>query len=349
MSLDHELMVERLSSSSKPNEKTSKSEDELAKWQQQKQELMMQQNRDYMEALFKENSSRPIKINSVQVNNSHLFRESFILKQIEPLMQTNITTLEKFFDKLDVVSQNFKNSNGVENMYISLQESYPNRNTSNGFNSGSFFGRGGVSSSSSSALILSPLIHLVPVKRFYAKTGTNVGNGEGDGYIQFQLKNLFGGSESLIFDAITGTKTQSSYLLNYVQPIFNNSNYIFEQLFYTNTKSLDWLRSDSKVKGTTTKIFTQYLRLSINHDISLENCWRILSNNQSKSIDVLSQLGNDFKLSLLYNWKYDTRDNIHLPSKGSMFRLGLEYSGLFSSLCPSKYFKTVVELQKYSN
>jgi outer membrane protein insertion porin family len=44
----------------------------------------------------------------------------------------------------------------------------------------------------SSALNVAALVHLVKAKKFVARTGTDVGNGEGSGYLNFTLKNVLG-------------------------------------------------------------------------------------------------------------------------------------------------------------
>lgn len=325
MSLEHdEQMIDRLSSNFQ--EVKSKEEKTLEELQLSKQELMNKQNREFLEELFKDNASTPIKIKNIQVTNSQSFRNNFLQLQLQPLLSNNLTTLTKLTQSIDQVTHNFTKLGLVDNLLVTLNpipKTYLNR--------------------SKPSIDLVPIFNIIPVKRFYAKTGTNIGNGEGDGYIQFQIKNIFGGAENLTFDAITGTRTQSSYLLNYNQPIFNNVNYIWENLAYLNVKKLHWLNSDLDVKGITNKIYTQY-KLPINHELIFENSWRCLTNNQSKSLDVLNQLGNNFKSSIMYNWRYETRNNIHLPTSGQFLRLGIEYSGLWS-FNSSHFIKSVMESQ----
>lgn len=325
MSLEHDdQMIDRLSSNFQ--EVKSKEEKTLEELQHSKQELMAKQNKEFLEELFKDNASTPINVKNIQVTNSQSFRNTFLQKQLQPLLSNNLTTLTNLTENIDQVTHNFTKLGLVENLLVSLN---PIPKT--------YFNRGKPS------IDLVPIFNIIPVKRFYAKTGTNIGNGEGDGYIQFQIKNIFGGAENITFDAITGTRTQSSYLLNYNQPIFNNANYIWENLAYLNIKKLHWLNSDLDVKGITNKIYTQY-KLPINHELILENCWRCLTNNQSKSLDVLNQLGNNFKSSIMYNWRYETRNNIHLPTSGKFIRLGIEYSGLWS-FNSSHFIKSVMESQ----
>lgn len=87
----------------------------------------------------------------------------------------------------------------------------------------------------------------------------------------------------------------------------------------------------------------------LNHEIILENSWKILNNHQSKSMQVLQQSGSQFKSSISYNLNYDTRDNKHLPTKGKFFQIGLEYNDpsiLFFKLKNQyPFIKTVTQSQ----
>lgn len=328
MSLEHEeQMVDRLSASaSSSSEKLSSQEKELQILLDSKQKLMESQNKQYLEELFKTHSTTPINVKNVQITNSQSFRNGFLQQQLKPLLANNLVTLEAFFQNLDAVNANLVKLGVVERSMISLTQIPKTIFTQRKLHT----------------VDIIPVFNVLPVKRFYAKTGTNIGNGEGDGYIQFQLKNLFGGAENLIFDAITGTKTQSSYLLNYNQPIFNNASYIFENLAHSNTRKHDWLGSEVKSRGLTHRIYTQFSS-RVNHELILENTWRTLTNSNSRALSVLSQSGHDFKSSIIYNWKYDSRNNGHLPSSGSFLRLGAEYSGLWT-FNSARFLKLVAEM-----
>lgn len=326
MSLEYEeQMIDRISSKVS-GEKLTNYEIELEKLQHDKQELMMQQNKAYLEELFKNNKSAPINIRNVQITNSGSFRDSFLEAQFKPLLLNNLMTLENLLDNVDIVTKRLVKLNIIENLMVSFNPVQKSIFTKN-----------------KSSIDMVPIFNILPAKRFYAKTGTNIGNGEGDGYIQFQLKNLFGGGEGLAFDAVTGTKTQSSYLLKYDQPVLNNSDYIFETSGFVNTRNFDWINSEVNVKGFTNKIYTQF-DSPLNHEFLVENCWKTLKNIDSKADDVLAQSGSSMKSSIIYNFKFDTRDSSHLASKGLLLRLGLEYSGLFQF---NKYpfIKSVLEGQ----
>lgn len=312
MSLDHEvLMMDRISAGADSGVKLTPEEKKFQKLMESKQKFMVDQSRSYMESLFSENSTIPIKVKNVQVTNAQSFRDSFLESQLLPLLNENLYTLGEFFNRLDLVHSRLVKLDILESSLISLHQ-LPKP----------------VWNQKPVTVDLVPVFNIVPQKRFYAKTGTNIGNGEGDGYIQFQLKNVFGGAESLMLDAVTGTKTPSSYLASYSQPLLNSAFYSWETLAFVNTRKLDWIQSSVHITGITTKVSSRY-DLKINFDVSVENCWRALNNHASRSLEVLSMLKDTFKSSVLFNIRYDARNHPVLPTAGKFARVGLEYSGLF--------------------
>lgn len=307
----------------------SKEDKQLEKLLQEKQQLLQRQSQEYLNQLFESNENKPVSVSNIQVNNAKDFRLLFLNKQFLPLNKDNFT-LQEFFGALDEITRNFTKAGVVENLVIQLDAATRPNNV--------FF-----KSVNQDTLNLIPAFNLFPVKKFYAKTGSNIGNGEGDGYIQFQLKNLFGGGENVSFDATTGTRTSSSYLFNYNMPVNNNTNYVWESLFFINHRSLEWIGCETKNYGFNTKFATKFSG-NVNHQLAFDGIWRILNNKNSKSLSIWNQCGHNFKNSVTYNISYDTRDNIHLPSMGKLMRLGIEIDGLtrFSS---NTFVKTLIETQ----
>lgn len=308
-------------------EKLLSKEEKLLKEVQSKQEQFMRaQNKEYLEQLFSDNKNQPVRIQSVQVTNGNSFRDSFLQRQLDPLTRhTAALSLEKLLQDVEAVSKSFIKLNLVENLLVTINPVIKRNRYRK-----------------SDTIDLVPVFQIVPVKKFYAKTGTNIGNGEGDGYIQFQFKNLFGGSENLSFDAVTGTKTLSSYLVNYTMPLWSNLNYMFESLMSANTRKYDWIHSDIISKGIFQKVYTQF-EGNVNHELIIENNWKQLNNLSSKSDDVFAQAGSNVKSSLTYNIIYDTRLNKMLPNAGKFLKFGIEYNhGLFGKF---PFLKSNIESQ----
>lgn len=311
MDLQDEL-ADKLTQNGLESDSLSPEEKNLAKLIQLRQELMAQQSQTFMETLFSENSTLPIRVKNVQVTNGEQFRTLFLQLQLSPLLLKNLYTLADLFSAIDASYKSLQKHQVLQNCLILLHP-LPRKPWQ----------------TSLQTLEIVPVFNLLPQKRFFAKTGTNVGNGEGDGYIQFQLRNVFGGAENLVFDAVTGTKTPSSYLFDYSQPIFHDPRYQWNTLMYVNTRKLDVIQSSVETKGITNKFSTKF-DSPTNYSLSLETCWRSLSNHASRSLEVMSQLANTHKSSILFNLEHDTRDSRVLPMAGRYMRLGLEKSGLFA-------------------
>lgn len=59
------------------------------------------------------------------------------------------------------------------------------------------------------------VVDVKEVPRWYLKTGTEVGAGEGGAYVTANVRNVFGGAESLAVQFSTGTKTRLAFEVNF--------------------------------------------------------------------------------------------------------------------------------------
>lgn len=289
------------------------------------QQLVAAQQAQYLEGLFLENATAPVRVRNVQVTNAQAFRAGFLEKQLAPLLQQDLVTLLALLAGIDATYQRLAALDVLESCWVGLHD-LPRRPWA-----------------TSPAVDVVPVLNVVPQKRFFAKSGTNVGNGEGDGYIQFQLKNLFGGAEKLSFDAVTGTKTPALYLLSYSQPVGGDGRFWWETAAFSNTRKLEHLQSTVALWGVTLLAATRF-RHPLNADCLVEHCWRELSNHGLRAAAVLAHLGPAFKLAVLLNARYDTRDHPVTPTRGVLCRLGLERCGLFA-FNADRYTKVVWEAQ----
>ncbi|CAK9439173.1 uncharacterized protein LODBEIA_P33970 [Lodderomyces beijingensis] len=344
VSQDEEFME----SISRPNPSFNTSltdaEKQLSELQSRKQTQLVEQNQQYLEQLFMENATQPIKIRNVQLTNAQHFRDSFIEAQFRPLLSGHVLSLENYLSRVDDVSKNFQKMSVVDQILCNTHQ--VNAPSTRSMDFAGLRKPMAAATVTGGAINIVPVFNIIPVKRFFAKTGTNIGNGEGDGFIQFQLRNIFGGGENLVFDAVTGTKTSSSYLVNYNQPVLNNANYIWETAISINSRKFDWIQSNVMSKSFTNKLYTQFHDSKWNCEVVVENSVRNLSNYASKSYEVMQQGGQSIKSSIGYNVHYDTRDNKHLPFAGRFFQFGVEYNGLFPKWNRFPYVKTASQVQQ---
>lgn len=160
-------------------------------------------------------------------------------------------------------------------------------------------------------------------KRFIAKTGTDLGNGEGNGYANFMVKSLFGGAETLSFDATIGTRTKSSYLLNFSAPINNSSRFKGELLGYVSSRKIPWASHEQVIRGVSAKV------KSSEFEAGTEAVLRTVCELAPTASDsVRAMAGDSVKSSMFWSWARDTRNNPLLASSGVYFKMGQEMAGL---------------------
>ncbi len=204
----------------------------------------------------------------------------------------------------------------------------------------------------SDTLNLITSLHVLPSKQFFMETGTSVGNGEGNGYTKLAIKNIFGGGENLTLDATIGTRTKSSYLINFNQPINNSAHWKNEVLGFITSRDIPWSSHHEKLVGLSTnfKHINTNLNLNLNnmnlnskeritrnglpkpiikHSFGFETVWRTIYNLKPFSSEsILKSAGDNFKTSLIHNFEIDSRNNLLLPTKGLNLKLNTEISGI---------------------
>ncbi|KAL6944501.1 hypothetical protein ACO0RG_001238 [Hanseniaspora osmophila] len=274
------------------------------------------EDQEKIQALINENPHYPVVLTSI--NTSNLPFNATILRDYVQHTIQNATTMAEYIQHQQIFNEKLISNGLVENVDQNLTVQLLNKQTPKPLSSS-------MVAQSVPPLGLSPYYQFTPVKKFSAKTGSKIGNGEGDGYLEFQLRNYFGTGEKFIMDVQKGTKTKSSVLLQYQQPF---------KVWY-NT-SLSFFQNNRKVSGCTYELsglkfdfLTSYHRFSgkhvWNHAISFESCARTMKNNsRMKSLSVLFQCQEDWKNSLTYTISNDTRDNHVSPTMGHLLKFSNE-------------------------
>lgn len=182
-----------------------------------------------------------------------------------------------------------------------------------------------------------------PVKKFLTKTGTSIGNNEGEGHLDFKLRNLFGNGESLSLNLLKGTKVHSSYLLTFQRPL--NPYYIFDISLAKNSMSMG--------NACPMEVLTQSAKFNIQTDIEplekgfksyqnffLEKMYRSSSITSKNAADAyLFQAGDDSKETIGHSISFDSRDMMTTPTTGSLLRISNE-------LALKKFVKSQLEIVK---
>lgn len=257
-------------------------------------------------SLLEQNNTRPTTVLAVRTEGGRASRDAFIKRQLQPLLERDTTTFSEFLRNIDSASRNLTSFGVYSDVVFSL-ESVDERFS---------FGDG-------RSLTVQPVLTLREAKRFTAKTGTDVGNGEGSGYVSCQFKHMFGGAESLLLDASVGTRTKSSYLANLGSPLFNSPLWRSELLAFATSREVPYANQIQSMQGVGAKL--KYLGDVHKVELSVEQMVRTISANPGASRTVKFACGDDLKRSATAIYTYDTRDVGVMPTSGHMVKLTGEY------------------------
>lgn len=319
-----------------------------------RQNILDQYNFNTVKQVVQDNQSRPANITNFNIlGTDGKYRNSFLKAQLDPIIsQLNDNgrslTFSQLLKRIDDVNFNLLKTDSISD--IGCQIGIPENQPYNYLNPD----------------LLNVFVNLqvVPVKKFFLKIGTNVGNGEGDGYVKLQWKNIFGGGESLDLDTNLSSNefkmksSKSQYVVNYSSPIFNSANYKFNSVLFHSMRTIDYTSyHNQSIEGLTLKFSTNNLPLEnkLNHEISIENLLRSISlktppssvassirNNSLMTNFFLFNAGYNYKSSITYSIFKDTRDKQYIFEKGYYLRLSNELS-LFTK---NKFVKTSFDYSK---
>ncbi|KAK0881119.1 hypothetical protein LTR87_005045 [Friedmanniomyces endolithicus] len=109
--------------------------------------------------------------------------------------------------------------------------------------------------------------------RYTIKTGTEAGTAEGSAYINAQLRNIFGGAESLNANASLGTRTRSAYSANFDTPVLSNPDLRWQIGGLASSTLKHWASHEEILKGGNTRLLWQTGARS-KHEFMYSGLWR---------------------------------------------------------------------------
>jgi outer membrane protein insertion porin family len=185
-------------------------------------------------------------------------------------------------------------------------------------------------------------IQLRELPRLKVNLSTDVGNYEASGHASAQVRNIFGGAESLALDISTGTRTRKSYSGRLIKPLPGLiPNAAARSEIYANaiTANMPWAACDevSKSAGTEliwggvvpTALHEGKLLTGARHRLSAGAVWRQITGlDRDASMAVRREAGDSVKHAVRYSYHLDRRDEPRIPTRGSMVKAALEVAGL---------------------
>ncbi|KAL8831201.1 MAG: hypothetical protein Q9170_005402 [Blastenia crenularia] len=158
------------------------------------------------------------------------------------------------------------------------------------------------------------------------KVGTEAGNAEGSAFANVNLRNIFGGAESLNLNAAQGTRTRTAYQGTFEAPILANPDFRGEVGALASSTQKIWASHEEVLKGGWTKL--RWLGRGGKHELGYTGVWRQVTGLAEKaSPTVRGDAGDSVKSSITYSMTNDQRDYPLLPQKGYFTKTTLEMAG----------------------
>ncbi|CAG8595900.1 745_t:CDS:10 [Paraglomus occultum] len=178
--------------------------------------------------------------------------------------------------------------------------------------------------------------------RYWIRTGTEIGNDAGSANISLNIRNVFGGAETL--EAFMSANTQTSHVFEFclAKPINGNPDYKIDASAFSLTKNNQIYSSHDEILRGAALRWRGRSRLGL-HELSYGITWRQVSNiAQNATLSIRESAGHSLKSSITNTFTRDARDDVMLPSKGYYLKLAQEFAGIGGDV---DFFKHELESQ----
>ncbi|CAJ0755895.1 10733_t:CDS:2, partial [Entrophospora sp. SA101] len=240
----------------------------------------------------------PLYVNSIKLDGVKKTRRNFLEQIFNPILKAR--TLGSIIDEIQISIDKLYRLDIFENFDILLD-------TSN--------------NQLTQIDVIDVLLSVEEKKRFFMKTGTEIGNDSGSANLSLNVRNLFGGAETL--EAYMATSTQTSRIFQFclATPINGNPDSKIDISAFRMTKSNQLYSShDEILKGSALR-WRGISKLGF-HELNYGLIWRQICNiNNDATLSIRESAGHSLKSSISHTFIYDKRDDIILPSSGYYFKL----------------------------
>ncbi|KAI9029783.1 surface antigen-domain-containing protein [Phycomyces nitens] len=164
--------------------------------------------------------------------------------------------------------------------------------------------------------------------RFFIKTGTEIGNNEGNMNGSITVRNVFGGAEVLETVASFGTRNSSSFQFSLAKPVNAspdsrldiNAHHVLQ-----NNVIMSSYEELSRGVGLRYKTLSRFGF----HELGYNCVWRSIDKvADTASLSIRNQVGQSLKSSINHTFIRERRDDMLLPTRGHYVRCSQELAGV---------------------
>jgi outer membrane protein insertion porin family len=298
--------------------------------QQQRRLTHAQKEQQRLAELLEDNSSLPVNISSVRILHANRTRHGFLERVVNPILSANREqsyTLDEALREVETATDKL-NRFGIFKSPVSV-----------------FLDRPDPTNAASSPNDLDVYISAPERGNYTIKTGTEAGASEADAYVNAELRNLFGGAETLNAHGSLGTRTRSAYSLAFDTPILSNPDLKFQVNGFASSTLKSWASHEEVLKGATSKLLWRSAA-GHQHELGYSGIWRQVTGlAENASPTVRADAGDSFKSSITHTWINDKRDYPLLPSSGYFMKTVSELAGFGPLKGDAAFFKSEAESQ----
>ncbi|OZJ05399.1 hypothetical protein BZG36_01989 [Bifiguratus adelaidae] len=244
-------------------------------------------------------------VHSITVKGAQRTRDSFVLAALAPAFKAR--TFASVLNRVQEGAQNLTRLDIFDQLEITVdtpQDPFADRNEA-----------------------VDIILNVKEKSRLCIKTGTEVGNGEGNMNGSITLRNIFGGAESLQAMASFGTRTSSAFSLLLATPLKSSPDHMFDFNAHSVVRNNMATSSHEEVaRGLGIRLRSVDRALNGIHELSADSTWRCM--DRIADAASLRQAGHSLKHSITHTFIRDLRNDPLLPTKGHYLRIANEFAGL---------------------
>ncbi|KAF1932939.1 uncharacterized protein M421DRAFT_1513 [Didymella exigua CBS 183.55] len=293
-----------------------------------RQSAQDRRSQDRLAELVQDNASLPVTIRSVRVLHAHRTRRGFLERAVGPVLSASGPdgcTLEDALAAVGAAADRLDRF-GIFKAPVAV-----------------FLDRPDPATADSSPTDVDVYLAAHERGRYTVKTGTEAGASEADAYVHAELRNLFGGAETLNAHGSLGTRTRSAYSLAFDTPVASRPDLRWQLHGFASSALKPWAAHELRQRGATTRLLWRSAA-GHEHALTYAGVWRQLTAlAPHASPTVRADAGDSFKSSLTHSWTNDRRDNPLLPSRGYLLKTVAELAGLGALAGDVSFLKTEAE------
>ncbi|BGP19686.1 hypothetical protein JCM10213_001862 [Rhodosporidiobolus nylandii] len=172
------------------------------------------------------------------------------------------------------------------------------------------------------------VLRVTEAPRYFLRTATDVGDGEGSATATAKIRNAFGGGEVVEGNASFGTRTKNAFQLRLDTPLLSDPKLRFDLTAFSAQRDLNFYASCTEgTKGLMARV--RGLSPYGAHEVAYEAVLRQVGDiGAGASMSIRNSAGPTTKSSISHTFTHDTRNDPFLSTSGAFLKARQELAGL---------------------